>query len=312
MLYALIILALPRKSSNMNPEQPVPSQESAAPQNTTQPIPSESFGSPLPVEPVSSTMSGAFSVGETSGGSFSPTTPADTGKPYVGTWLLTLLLPGIDLIYLGYIGRGIVKFITGGGLGIWTIISLVRLFKGKTISKGGEPLIGREKYLKLSLIITIIVVVLQIGMITTLYATGFYANYFKSTKSSLNKSEAALTTTISNSTSGSTVAANARTVQQIAESFNANSTSQNSQYPTKISDFSSITYAPLPSGITVSGTNPTAANGKTTIGYQYDNFTSTGSGGRITFWDYSTNALTTNPLYVGDATAQSIFIVPGA
>lgn len=295
----------------MNTDESVPTTNPVTPNLTPEVASPNPFESQTPIVPVAS-ASTAPSIAplQPTPASFVPpvTAVVTSGKSYVGTWLLAWLLPGIELIYLGYIVRGIIKFITIGGFGIWTIISLVRLFMGKTVGKDGRPLVGHDKYLKLSLVITIVVTVLQIGISTTLYATGFYANNFKS----LNTSGTNLTTTISNSSSISTVVANARTVQSIAESFNANGTTSRSQYPTKISDFSNVPGLSLPSGITVTSTDPSETNGKTTIGYQYANGVSPASGGRITFWDYSTNTLTSNPLYVGDATVRSVFIVPAS
>jgi len=46
------------------------------------------------------------------------------------SWIVALLLSifpgylGIDRFYLGYTGTGILKLITGGGLGIWWLIDL--------------------------------------------------------------------------------------------------------------------------------------------------------------------------------------------
>jgi TM2 domain-containing membrane protein YozV len=46
-------------------------------------------------------------------------------------WIVTLLLSiflgslGIDRFYMGYIGTGILKLITLGGIGIWWLIDLI-------------------------------------------------------------------------------------------------------------------------------------------------------------------------------------------
>jgi len=64
-------------------------------------------------------------------------------------WLIALLLSiflgglGIDRFYLGYIGLGILKLITGGGCGIWWLIDLILIATNKL--KDAE---GRELYKK--------------------------------------------------------------------------------------------------------------------------------------------------------------------
>ena len=86
-------------------------------------------------------------------------------KSFVVTWLLALLLGtfGIDRFYLGKIGTGILKLITLGALGVWTLIDVILVLTGTTRDKLGRPLQGRERYLTLAIIITIVVYVLGVG-----------------------------------------------------------------------------------------------------------------------------------------------------
>lgn len=48
---------------------------------------------------------------------------------------------GIDRFYMGYIGTGILKLITGGGLGIWYIIDIAQIALGNMKTKDGQSLV---------------------------------------------------------------------------------------------------------------------------------------------------------------------------
>lgn len=61
-------------------------------------------------------------------------------------WLITLLLSiflgslGIDRFYLGYVGLGILKLITGGGFGLWWLIDVILVVMDKMRDADGRAL----------------------------------------------------------------------------------------------------------------------------------------------------------------------------
>ena len=58
------------------------------------------------------------------------------------TLILSILLGtlGVDRVYLGYTGLGILKLITGGGFGIWWLIDIIYIATDKMTTKDGEAL----------------------------------------------------------------------------------------------------------------------------------------------------------------------------
>jgi TM2 domain-containing membrane protein YozV len=80
-----------------------------------------------------------------------PPAPATASPSAAGgkDWLVALLLSiflgslGIDRFYLGYIGLGIFKLLTCGGLGVWWLIDLILLATGKMTDKNGQPLVRK-------------------------------------------------------------------------------------------------------------------------------------------------------------------------
>ncbi len=83
-------------------------------------------------------------------------------KSYVAALVLSFFLGGlgIDRFYLGHIGTGIVKLLTGGGLGIWSLIDFILIAFGKLRDDQGRPLAGFDTQKHVGVILAIVGLVL--------------------------------------------------------------------------------------------------------------------------------------------------------
>jgi len=55
--------------------------------------------------------------------------------------LLTIFLPTFHYVYVGKIGLALLFFLTGGGLGLWYLIDIVRVIMSKFPDKDGRPIV---------------------------------------------------------------------------------------------------------------------------------------------------------------------------
>lgn len=65
-------------------------------------------------------------------------------KSKTTTLILAILLGGlgVDRFYVGKTGTGILKLLTGGGLGLWWLIDIILIATGKYTDKDGNALAG--------------------------------------------------------------------------------------------------------------------------------------------------------------------------
>lgn len=94
-------------------------------------------------------------------------------KSYLVALLLSWLLGsfGVDRIYLGKVGTGVLKLVTLGGLGIWAFIDLLLIAFGKLKAKGdNRPLEGYAKDNKWVKLVAIILIVFEILIIALVVA----------------------------------------------------------------------------------------------------------------------------------------------
>jgi len=74
------------------------------------------------------------------------TPAANPGQQEQKDWLVALLLSvfvggfGVDRFYLGYVGLGVLKLLTGGLCGVWWLIDVILIAMDKLPDAEGRPL----------------------------------------------------------------------------------------------------------------------------------------------------------------------------
>ena len=75
------------------------------------------------------------------------TSPVNNQRDYLVASILSIFLGwlGVDRFYLGYIGTGIVKLLTFGGLGIWALYDQIMIITDSKKDADGQPLKDFER-----------------------------------------------------------------------------------------------------------------------------------------------------------------------
>lgn len=99
--------------------------------------------------------------------------PKDKRRHFLATFFLSFLWGsfGVDRFYLGKIFTGVLKLLTFGGFGIWTIVDLALIMSGAMRDKEGRELIDASRYKKFARN-TIVIFTLSCGVMVLISGIG--------------------------------------------------------------------------------------------------------------------------------------------